>query len=364
MRRRSPAPPPPHLRGGKHLAIVETLRGRIISGRYGAGALMPTVRELTAELSVSIPTVSRALAQLIDQGFITTDGRRGTHVVDHPPNRHRCALVLPEMPDGEGRYANLHWQALAAAARARSADPARGIALFHALNQHAELPEHRRLLAEIANGSVSGLVLCDPFQGGSWIDLGGRALPRIGGGPSRHPSHGAIHLSQHDFRTRAVALLRAQGRQRLAVIMDDSPGALAGAAALSATARACGMDCSDARILAAPLTASGWARHAAAALMGGAPGERPDALLVCDDNLAAAVEDGLDAAGIGGDQLTLAVHANFPHPPPTRRHAIRLGWDQREFLALAGAAISGWLDHGDALGERLLPVRTGDEVAP
>jgi DNA-binding transcriptional ArsR family regulator len=92
-------------RDSKHLARSSPpcVRAHHAAGVHGAGALMPTVRELTAELSVSIPTVSRALAQLIDQGFITTDGRRGTHVVAIiRPHRHRCALVLPEMPDRRG----------------------------------------------------------------------------------------------------------------------------------------------------------------------------------------------------------------------------------------------------------------------
>ncbi len=366
MKRRGQAPAsakPPAPRG-KHSAIVAALRARIIGGRYRAGAALPTVRALAVELAASLPTVSRALAELIAQGFITTAGRRGTRVVEHPPHRHLLALVLPEPPDADGRYANLHWQALAAAARARNADPAQGIMLFHALNRHAELPEHQRLLRAIAAGSVAGLVLCEPFRGGAWIDQGGRTLPRIGSGVPGEPSHGAIHLSQHEFRARALAACAAQQRTRLAVISDDSAGALNGVAALRAAAAAHGLTCPEGHILAAPLSVSGWARHAAAALMGGPVGERPDALLVCDDNLASAVEDGLDAVGVGEAGLTLVVHANFPAPPPTRRHAVRLGWDQREYLALAGDAVSGWLDHCTPPGECVLPVRSADEVPP
>ncbi len=346
----------------KQEVVAAALRERIRSGRYAAGNLIPTVRDLAERLGASVPTVSHALGLLSDEGFIVTDGRRGTRVVDHPPHRHRIGLVLPDVPDERGRYANLQWQALADAAVALSRDPATTIAIFPVLNRHAELPEHQRLLRALDHGAIAGLVVCEPFHGDAWLDLDALRLPVIGPSHAGRGPRGRIGLDQSDFRRRAIDLFHARGRRRLAAVMDMAPWSLAAVDQLRADAVARGLACPPGSILAAPLHAPGWARHAVTALMRGPARERPDALLVCDDNLAAEVEAGLDAVGVAERDLDLVVLANFPNPPSTRRVALRLGWDQREHLRLAAAAIAGWLDDRRPLGDITLPVRSGDEA--
>jgi len=74
------------------------------------------VRELTVSTGAGLPTVQRALRILVEQGFIFTNGRHGTHVVEHPPHRCRFGLVMSERPGADGRYARRLSQAVAEAA--------------------------------------------------------------------------------------------------------------------------------------------------------------------------------------------------------------------------------------------------------
>ncbi|HEY0380975.1 MAG TPA: GntR family transcriptional regulator [Candidatus Elarobacter sp.] len=66
--------------------IVEQVRALIERGDLDAGALLPTVRQLAGDLAVAPNTVARAYAELQADGWIVSDGRRGTHVASRAPN--------------------------------------------------------------------------------------------------------------------------------------------------------------------------------------------------------------------------------------------------------------------------------------
>jgi DNA-binding LacI/PurR family transcriptional regulator len=64
--------------------------------------------------------------------------------------------------------------------------------------------------------------------------------------------------------------------------------------------------------------------------------ERPDALLINDDNFVEPAVAGLVAAGVRvPEELTVVGHANFPLPPPKALPVRLLGYDQRAMLRAA-----------------------------
>lgn len=73
----------------KQHQLVRTLRDRIIDGSYTSGERLPTRVELEASFGVGWFTVQQAFDVLRREGFVHTDGRRGTFVVDRPPHLHR-----------------------------------------------------------------------------------------------------------------------------------------------------------------------------------------------------------------------------------------------------------------------------------
>ncbi len=66
-----------------YAGLADRLRGAITDGRLPAGARLPSERELTLSLGLSRSTVTRALQELRDQGYIRT--RQGSGSVLHLP---------------------------------------------------------------------------------------------------------------------------------------------------------------------------------------------------------------------------------------------------------------------------------------
>ena len=69
-----------------YLQIEEQLRALIQGGTLVPGTLLPTVRQLASDLNVAPNTVARAYADLQDEGWLVSEGRRGTRVAPHLPD--------------------------------------------------------------------------------------------------------------------------------------------------------------------------------------------------------------------------------------------------------------------------------------
>ncbi len=65
--------------------IVEQLRAFIERGELRPGDVLPTVRQLAGDLGVAPNTVARAYTELQERGWLSSDGRRGTHVARETP---------------------------------------------------------------------------------------------------------------------------------------------------------------------------------------------------------------------------------------------------------------------------------------
>ena len=65
-----------------HLDISEQIHQQIIDGRYLPGDKLPSERELTAEWEVSRITIRRAIANLVQQGLVTTYQGKGAFVTE------------------------------------------------------------------------------------------------------------------------------------------------------------------------------------------------------------------------------------------------------------------------------------------
>ena len=64
--------------------LMDTLKRRIVTGRYLPGEKLPSVRELAAEAGINPNTVQRAFSELEREGLIYTQratGKRGGHQI-------------------------------------------------------------------------------------------------------------------------------------------------------------------------------------------------------------------------------------------------------------------------------------------
>ena len=67
-----------------YLQIIEQVRQRIAIGEWPPGHALPSIRELSAELRISVITVKRAYLELERDGVIATRQGKGSVVADTP----------------------------------------------------------------------------------------------------------------------------------------------------------------------------------------------------------------------------------------------------------------------------------------
>jgi DNA-binding transcriptional regulator YhcF (GntR family) len=69
--------------------IAEQIRSLVQRGDLRPGALLPTVRQLAGDLGVAPNTVARAYADLQAEGWLVSEGRRGTRIAERSPDRDK-----------------------------------------------------------------------------------------------------------------------------------------------------------------------------------------------------------------------------------------------------------------------------------
>jgi GntR family transcriptional regulator len=65
--------------------IAEQIRGAIERGELLPEMMLPTVRQLAGDLGIAPNTVARAYTELQNDGWLTSEGRRGTRVAAKTP---------------------------------------------------------------------------------------------------------------------------------------------------------------------------------------------------------------------------------------------------------------------------------------
>lgn len=89
-----------------YLQIIEQVRSRIALGDWAPGQPLPSIRELSAELRVSVITVKRAYLELEREGVISTRQGKGSVVADTPALPDRLLEgQLAERVEGVARQA-------------------------------------------------------------------------------------------------------------------------------------------------------------------------------------------------------------------------------------------------------------------
>jgi GntR family transcriptional regulator len=78
-----------------YLQIMEQIRNKVALGDWPPGSEIPSIRQLAAQLCVSVITVKRAYQELEREGVILTQQGRGSTVAPQPNRaQHLCEQDL------------------------------------------------------------------------------------------------------------------------------------------------------------------------------------------------------------------------------------------------------------------------------
>jgi DNA-binding LacI/PurR family transcriptional regulator len=319
---------PIHRPAAKQDTIQAAIRSRIIAGDFSPGTRLPKRTELEKEFGVSRVTIQRVFDQLMADGFIYANGRGGTYVVDRPPHLCRYALVFANSPAQWNRF----MQALHHEAQSLSQAGSREVVTYVDVDaRRVGSRAHAQLRVDAGAEALAGMILTSaPGDFGDPDFMRDRAVPRVAisfGLPL--PDLPLIHPDMRSFVDEALDFFAARGRRRVAVITVpgfDNHYLQAGLAAR-------GMATAPYLLQGVSHHTPEWARNCAHLLLNDGQRERPDGLLITDDNLVEHAMAGVVTAGARvGDGLDVVGHCNFPWPTPSVLPIRRLGFDAGEVL--------------------------------
>ena len=316
--------------------IVAHLRNRITSGELAPGSRLPTYRGLQSLLQANMVTVGRAIDQLKGEGFIDTQGARGTFVVDHPPHLFRYALVFPSHPS-DATWPRF-WEALAKEAATIERDGPCEMPIYYDVDQisHPGSASYTKLVDDVLAHRFAGLIFAaDPWVVRDTPLLSEAGMPCVSltrPQPVDYPNLATVCLDTEGLFHKALDYLVARGRKRLAVLtvpveMDRLLEFITREAARR------GMEIQPHWLQAVSPAEPRPAQACMHLLMHGSQSRRPDALFVTDDNLVEYATAGLVDAGVRvPDDLDVVAHCNFPWPTTGAVPVQRVGFDARECL--------------------------------
>lgn len=344
--------------------IVDHLRQRIITGRLKPQDRLPTRRQLQARFRASLATVQEALQQLTDDGFVEPRGKAGTFVTAQPPHTRRYAVVIPSQPHVPGfpRF----WTALMhEAARLEQALPGCRINVCPGASTNHGNPALDTLIQDVRRHRIAGILFAAPldlFAGTPIVDQPG--IPRVAITSARAlpPGTTTLRLDGESFVKQAIEHLRAQGRRKISLILPPASGVDLHSMYRQALTR-CGLKYHSHLAQESHLRSPTAARHLAQLLMRLPGHDRPDGLVIADDNLVEQATGGLVDAGVRvPTDMDVVAHCNFPWPTPSVVPVRRLGYDAREVLLAAVGHIDRCRQHKQAATSLRIPARFEDEI--
>lgn len=310
--------------------IVHDLRRKIVQGEWPPGSRLPTRPEIEKAFGASRVTVQRALDCLIKDGFVYANGRQGTFVSQEPPHLTRYALVFPAVPSDGPRWVRF-WTALANEAIGLRGAQERDLALYHGVDGHVDGEDFRRLVHEVRAHRVAGLIFASSphlVRGTPLLDEPhlSRVAIASAGASLEMPT---VEPDRRSFFVRTLDHFLACGRRRIAFI--NPPGIVE--ASLFALLAERGLVARPHWCQTVHQSTPAAARNCVHLLMHAGQAERPDALLISDDNLVEHATAGLIAAGVRvPEDVEVVAHCNFPWPTPSVMPVKRLGYDARQVL--------------------------------
>ncbi len=356
--------------------VLFRLRQDILHGKLTPGSRLPSLRLLSDQFDTSLNTIQRAVSELVQDGFLETNGRAGTHVTPHPPHLTRIGVGFATAPG----YSVSHWSKFHQAIHlslqaARLGNGQRFVSFFRLSDSGCSSAGQQELEDDIRRHRLAGMVMVGP----AWsMDMQSQlidpTLPRICISRSGESSIPSIMPDSSAWLDRALGTLAGRGRKRIAFIDDMADGlSLHDNRRTDLLMRKAG----EAGVISEPVCHQHGSvnnphgiSQAVRLLMSLPADRRPDGLVICDDNLIDPAVHGLLQSGVsvgsvedGGD-VDVVAHANFPFTVAAPYPLIYIGYDVRWMLARARDII---LDRRTAEyapmanADILTPVITADE---
>ncbi len=311
--------------------VTDLLRARIVA-RMKPESRLSSYPELEREFGVSRGVVREAINQLKREGFIYSLDRRGMYVSDRSPHLSRFGIVFADNPSS--RQWPRFYTALQneADALARERNDLR-FSFYHDIARGPGTQGYQRLAADARAHRLAGVLLapcCHAICHNSRLIPDSVPRMYICGWPQTGHVPSASVDSRH-MMDRMVQWLRANNRKRIAVLVmwgnHEFPRRWLeqyGIPHRPSWYQVAGRD----NVYAV--------RYIISLLMDYPVNERPDGLIIIDDNITEHAIAGLLECGIRiGEDIDVIAHCNWPWPVPSSVPIQRVGFHARHVIEAA-----------------------------
>ncbi len=297
-------------------ALTNVLRGRIVSGEWGRGSRIPPRSTLVDELEVSSLTLQRAIDRLVKERFVETFGSNGTRVAERPPHLFDYGLVFPDPKSSSRSHSGLIAKCLELAPEMERLRSGLRMPVYLGGESVRDTKRFEELRVAVETRSLAGLIFVNNpmvFRGTPILDQPG--LPRVAISSSNSPAMPVVGFDYRAWITEIAGLVADAGCRRVAVLGGELLMSLEDHHdfAMAEFAER-GLRCGPHWWQSVSLNACASAGNVVRLLMHSSKRtERPDAIVIEDDNLLAPTLDGLAALGTRvPEDVRVFSHCNFP----------------------------------------------------
>ncbi len=311
----------------KYRSIATDIRDDIISGLWKPGDRLPTHVELRSRYNTTIATVQKAMVELQQEKFIASYGKSGTFVTDQPPHLFNYAVVFPTAPDDFSSWDTL-WANFVNQQREMEEHFKCKLAFYYLEQGNPECREFRRLVVDAEYGRLAGIIFPDLPHDYLLPPLVASRTPCVVVTRDMLPSVNTVWVDYTGFFRQAFDLLHANGRKRIAVLSE-----------VRMPREYIEELCRHAKKKGTPIPSEfqlgfrleplsmPWLDSLIELLFRGGPAERPDGLILANENFRDHVLHVLQQKKlIPGKDVEIVLHTNFPAAGPNPFPINRLGF--------------------------------------
>lgn len=303
--------------------IATDIRQQLVSGRIEPGEKLPTYDQLERQYKVSRATLRQVINTLKQEGLIRTAGRSGMFAAQAPSYVNRFGIAFPTVDHAIPRF----WSTINLAQIHLQMEHAIHISVYNNVNGQEQSQSFNQLMEDMNNQKLTGLFLIsgEDFLHHSRAVLEDKTTPKL---VLCHAHTGNwIHdmaLDMGNWHRRAMNYLAQQGCKRIGLLRHRGVDCIP-----FARERAIehGLELRDEDVLTINCHEPQPAQQMIRLLMKQPASERPDGLVITDDNFAEYVCAGLVEAGVRvGEDVHVVAHCNWPWPSPKMLPIQRLGF--------------------------------------
>ena len=354
-------------KGGRRntaVEIVNECRRRFSENEWPAGTSLPSNRKLAVEFGVSLLTMQKALDRLRQEGLVKIENRRGTIVAPNasPYVNYGIAFSLNPTSENEWSWSSFNTGMLHQMSTMNAESNWKGRAYFGV--DGPDTKDYRRLEQDLNNDVLSGLILIGYECVKDTPVVKNRKVPLVGikGNRPLVPGISYISMGHYEMIDKALSEIAAHGRKRVAVLAQSSNGPNY-ESDITARIRAYGMTTYPHWIQGSNVQNPHWSRNCMQLLLHPGQAERPDAVLVTDDNLLACACLGITASGMCvPDDIMIASAWNFPESIPPGLPILKVGFDLRTVINTCIRLIQRQMSHEEVPEVTEIPVLISNDL--